>query len=74
MQSPFSEQTLTKEVFNLIAFDADLNEKDSFSKDRFRIKIWDLATDEIVYDNQMGEADDSDATTEIGGRSIVIHK
>ncbi len=32
------------------------------------------ATEEIIYDNQMGEADDADAATEIGGGSIVIHK
>ena len=41
--------------------------------DRFRIKIWDRATDETVYDNQPGEEDDSDATTELGGGSVVIH-
>lgn len=27
----------------------------------------------MVYDNQLNEADDSDATTDIGGGSIVIH-
>ena len=42
--------------------------------DKFRIKIGDKATDAIVYDNQMGEDDDSEAATEIGGGSIVIHK
>ena len=42
--------------------------------DKFRIKIWDKATNEVVYDNQMGEDDESEATTEIGGGSIVIHK
>ena len=41
--------------------------------DKFRIKIWDTATAEIVYDNQMGESDDSAAATAIGGGSIVIH-
>ncbi len=42
--------------------------------DKFGIKIWDVATDEIVYDNQMGAADDGNPATELGGGSIVIHK
>ncbi|HET8549934.1 MAG TPA: PKD domain-containing protein [Bryobacteraceae bacterium] len=40
--------------------------------DRFRIKIWDFATGNIVYDNQMGSAEDSDASTALGGGSITI--
>jgi hypothetical protein len=42
--------------------------------DKFRIKIWDKATGKVVYDNQMGAADDADATTAIGSGSIVIQK
>ena len=43
--------------------------------DKFWIKIWDKDNgDAIVYDNQPGDADDADATTELGGGSIVIHK
>jgi PKD repeat protein len=42
--------------------------------DRFRLKIWDVASGAIVYDNKMGEADESDAATSLGGGSIVIHK
>jgi PKD repeat protein len=42
--------------------------------DKFRIKIWDVATGDVVYDNQMGSADDAEATTALGGGSIVIHK
>ncbi|MDP9350331.1 MAG: PKD domain-containing protein, partial [Chloroflexota bacterium] len=42
--------------------------------DRFRIKIWEKATDEVVYDNQMGEAEDASASTAIDGGNIVIHK
>ena len=42
--------------------------------DKFRIKIWDKTSDSIVYDNQMGDVDDADASTELGGGSIVIHK
>jgi hypothetical protein len=39
--------------------------------DRFRIKIWDAAG--VVYDNQMGLADDGNPTTLLGGGSIKIH-
>jgi hypothetical protein len=43
--------------------------------DKFRIKIWDKANgDTVVYDNQYGQVDDSDAGTALGGGSIVIHK
>jgi PKD repeat protein len=41
--------------------------------DRFRIKIWDSATEGIVYDNQPGDSDDAEATDGIEGGSIVIH-
>lgn len=42
--------------------------------DKFRIKICDRATDQIIYDNQMGASDTGDPTTVLGGGSIVIHK
>ena len=42
--------------------------------DEFRIKIWDKAAGTVLYDNRMGEAEDSNAATPIGGGSIVIHK
>jgi hypothetical protein len=39
--------------------------------DKFRIKIWNDKTGEVVFDNQMGDADDADPTTPIGdGKSI----
>jgi PKD repeat protein len=58
--------------FMLSAVDADLTP--SADVDLFRIKIWDTGDgDTVVYDNQMGDADDADASTEIGG-SIVIHE
>ena len=41
--------------------------------DTFRIKIWNKVTDEVIYDNQMGDADDGEATDAIEGGSIVIH-
>ncbi len=40
--------------------------------DRFRIKIWEKATDKVVYDNQMGDGDDAVASTAIEAGSIVL--
>ena len=42
--------------------------------DRFRIKVWDKATSGVVYDNQIGDADDEGAKQGIAGGSIIIHK
>jgi hypothetical protein len=59
--------------FMLIALDEALT--NSTSTDRFRIKIWDITyEDAVVYDNQIGEEEDADPTTDISGGSIVIHK
>jgi hypothetical protein len=59
--------------FMLIALDAALTS--STSTDRFRIKIWDISNeDAVVYDNQIGEEEDADPTTDISGGSIIIHK
>jgi hypothetical protein len=58
--------------FMITAIDGDL--KPNGGEDQFRIKIWDKATDQIVYDNKLGEAENSDAATVLGGGSIVIHK
>jgi hypothetical protein len=44
------------------------------SPDKFRIKIWDIGTGNVVYDNQMGASDDAILTTAIAGGSIVVHK
>jgi hypothetical protein len=41
--------------------------------DRFRIKIWNIATGKIVYDNQIGSPDNANPSTAIAGGSIVIH-
>ena len=43
------------------------------SPDRFRIKIWDITTGYVIYDNQMTEPDTSTLATELGGGSIIIH-
>jgi len=58
--------------FMLTAIDAELTP--STDVDLFRIKIWDRATDQVVYDNQMDADDDADPPTAIGGGSIVIHQ
>jgi hypothetical protein len=59
--------------FMLKAVDANLTP--STDLDLFRIKIWDKDNnDAIVYDNQLGDDDDADLTTEIVGGSIVIHE
>ena len=42
--------------------------------DKFRIKIWDLATDAIVYDNHYGASDTENPVTALGGGSVVIQK
>ena len=44
----------------------------SGTADKFRIKIWD-AGGSVVYDNELGSSDDQEATTSLGGGSIVIH-
>jgi len=41
--------------------------------DKFRIKIWDKITDDIIYDNKLGTDDFGNDATELGGGSIVIH-
>ena len=59
--------------FMLTAIDEKLTP--STDVDLFRIKIWDKDNgDAIVYDNQIGEADDADLSTAIQGGSVVIHK
>jgi hypothetical protein len=43
------------------------------SPDMFRIKIWDVGSGEVVYDNNLGGGDDAEPATALGGGSIVIH-
>ena len=45
-------------------------------QDKFRIKISDKSTDELVYDNLLDAPDtaDLDSTTVLGGGSIISHK
>jgi hypothetical protein len=47
--------------------------------DTFRIKIWERATGNVVYDNQVGAGDDAEPTTVLGdngrgGGNITIHR
>ncbi len=59
--------------FLLTATDGQLNGGGDF--DKFRIKIWDRASNTVVYDNRRGTSDDVDNSDPqaIGGGSIVIH-
>jgi hypothetical protein len=42
--------------------------------DKFRIKIWNIATSAVVYDNVLAASDDLSTDPQaIGGGSIVIH-
>lgn len=43
------------------------------SPDKFRIKIWDVGSGDVVYDNNLAGGDDADPATALGGGSIVIH-
>jgi hypothetical protein len=56
------------------AIDADLTPSND-DTDTFRIKIWDKNDNNaIIYDNQLGDQENADPTTEIAGGQIVIHK
>ncbi|HMQ05498.1 MAG TPA: choice-of-anchor Q domain-containing protein [Pyrinomonadaceae bacterium] len=57
--------------FMLTAIDGQLN--GGGGTDKFRIKIWDIASGTIVYDNNRGAGDNGNPTTVLGGGSIVIH-
>jgi len=41
--------------------------------DTFRMRIWDLASGDVWYDNEPGAPPFADPTTQLGGGSIVIH-
>jgi hypothetical protein len=58
--------------FLLTAIDGQV--KNGGGSDKFRIKIWDIATDAVIYDNQMRAGDTSDSATVLSGGSIVIRK
>lgn len=61
--------------FMISCVDGDL--KGNGAKDTFRIRIWDEdgnGGETTIYDNQMGADMDAEATTTLGGGSIIIHK
>jgi hypothetical protein len=57
--------------FMLTAIDGEKN--GGGGTDKFRMKVWDIADDSVIYDNQTGSDDLTDPTTMLGGGSIVIH-
>ena len=58
--------------FMLSAVDGQVNGGGGL--DKFRIKIWHMASEEVVYDNNLGLGDDESPNTVLGGGSIVIHR
>jgi hypothetical protein len=58
--------------FLLTAVDGEVNGGGGI--DRFRIKIWDKSSGDVIYDNNGGQADDSTPSTTLGGGSIKIQK
>lgn len=58
--------------FLLFAYDGDRGPRSE--ADRFRIKIWEEATGQVVYDNQAGEDDDGLAATVLRQGRIAIHE
>jgi hypothetical protein len=58
--------------FLVSAIDGEIN--GGGGVDKFRIKIWDKSTEEIIYDNEIDNDETNDPTTTIEGGSIVIHK
>lgn len=57
--------------FMLTAVDSAIN--GGGDADAFRIKIWDKASDQVIYDNMLGLPDDDYGAQPLGGGSIVIH-
>jgi hypothetical protein len=57
-------------AFQLTATDGQVNG----DTDKFRITIWSQSGGGVIYDNQPGDPDTADASTELGGGSIVVHK
>lgn len=57
--------------FMLTAIDGEVN--GGGGVDKFRMKIWNITSGAVIYDNQLGIADDGDITTTLTKGSIVIH-
>jgi len=57
--------------FILTAIDGAINGGGEI--DKFRIKIWNPSSEEIVYDNKIGADDGGNDATELDSGNIVIH-
>jgi len=57
--------------FLIAVIDAKLSS--ASEDDLFRIKIWDKATGEVIYDLQPGDGYNAAPITPLNGGSIVIH-
>lgn len=63
--------------FFLTSIDAGVNRNDAHEVDRFRIKIWELGTEAVVYDNRVECSDDSlhaGPCTAIGDGNILVYR
>lgn len=60
--------------YSFLVSAVDGNRKSTVVPDTFRIKIWNTTSGVTIYDNQMDAVDNADATTALGGGSIVIHE
>jgi hypothetical protein len=58
--------------FRLTAIDGQI--KGGGGVDKFRIKIWNEDTNQLVFDNNLGYSDDQDPSTALSGGQITIHK
>ena len=58
--------------FLLTAIDGD--QSGGGGQDRFRIKLWDRSTGDVVYDNELGVEDGSDPATTLTRGRIVIRR
>ena len=58
-------------VFSVTIIDGHEGGRDG--GDRFRIRIWDAITSEVLYDSQPGDPEGTEPTAHVSGGSIVIH-
>jgi hypothetical protein len=58
--------------FMLTAIDGDM--KDPPGPDGFRMRIWNIASGAVVYDNVAGAVEDSYSAANLAGGSIVVHR
>jgi beta-lactamase superfamily II metal-dependent hydrolase len=61
-------------AFLVNLFDGDSVSTKPKPSDRLRVKIWDVGTGKVVYDNQPGAADADDPAVIVDGGNLTIHK